>query len=376
MNILLTCGSYSWGGLEMQTLNLAKSLTKEGNNILLLVPFHSTLQIKAVEETVQVKTLNWKNTLLIYNIFRIRKIIRDFSPDIIHTQLSHDLWALSPALSRKSKTPLVLTRRMASNVSKKDWLHRVLYRKVDLVLCVSSFIRDNMIQTSPVPPEKIKVHYNGLDPDLFNPELYDWKELRTLLGIHEETIVIGFLGRFSFMKGHREFFEAGQMLQQAHPDKKLLFLVAGGDSFGEEEFGRETRESGKVLLGEENVLYTGETRNSAEVLSVMDILAFPSHEESFGNVLCEAGAMKIPVVASNSGGVPDIVIHDQTGLLFEPKNSRALADGISEYIMHPEKVKGHGKAARCFIVDKFEKNKQIEFLKQEYIDLINNRVLS
>lgn len=376
MNILLSCGSDSWGGLEMQTLSLAKSLQATGFNILLLVPEDSSLHRKAVSENIDVRTLRWKNMRLIFNISEVRKIIRKFRPDIIHTQLSHDLWLLSPALKKKSGIPLVMTRRMASNVSKKDLLHRMLYRKLDLVLCVSSFIMENMIQTTPVSPEKIKVHYNGLDADRFDPDHYDRKELRASLGIPEETLVIGFLGRFSFMKGHREFFEAGQILQQVHPDKKLLFLVAGGDSFGEEEFGCETRELGKELLGQENVLFTGETRNSAEVLNVMDILAFPSHEESFGNVLCEAGAMKIPVVASNSGGVSDIVMHDQTGLLFEPKNSRALADRISEYIMHPDKAKEHGIGARRFIIGKFEKNKQIELLKQVYIDLINNRISS
>jgi glycosyltransferase involved in cell wall biosynthesis len=373
MNIIITCGSASWGGLEMQSLKLALSLIGRGHSILLIVPEKSTLHRKAEEVNVPVVPLKWSDLNTPANIFRLRKIIGNFEPQIIHVQLSHDLWTIVPAMGRKTKAALVHTRRMAASQSKKDFFHKLLYKKLDVLLCISSFIKENAIQHLPVPAEKATIHFNGLNLRHYNPDQYDKLQSRNELGITKDAYVIGFLGRFTHMKGHLQYFEAGKILQQMYPEKKLFFLVAGGDSFGETEFGNGMREKGIQMLGRENVLYTGEVQNTPLVLSAMDVLAFPSHQESFGNVLCEAGAMKISVVASCNGGVPDIVVHDKTGLLVEPLNSTALADGLSQYILQPELAEKHGKNAFLFIREKFDEKKQTTLLEQIYADLVKKK---
>jgi glycosyltransferase involved in cell wall biosynthesis len=224
------------------------------------------------------------------------------------------------------------------------------------------------MRTMPISPEKIRVHYNGLNFSKFDYTLFDKAESKAVWGINPDELVIGFLGRFSMMKGHQEFFEAGKILLENYPEKKIKFLVAGGDSFGEKEFGEITREFGKNLLGDQ-VIYTGSIENTPKVLSAMDILAFPSHEESFGNVLCEAAAMEIAVVASRSGGVPDIVKDQETGILVEPKNSESLAKGISVYIESEDLRNIHGKNARLYVMRKFADDKQLEELENIYKEL-------
>lgn len=374
MKILYTCGSHSWGGLEMQTLKTAKTMHERGHDVMLVVPYNSTLHKKSIEAAVPLLTLQWKNSCIIGNIFRLKKIIRNFCPEIIHTQLSHDLWTLSPALSKRSGVKLILSRRMASGISKKDFLHKLLYKKIDLLLCVSTFIRDNVIKTTPILPERVRVYFNGINLERFNSQLYNREHCRKNLNISSSSTVIGFLGRFTFMKGHYEFFEAAKILLEKHPTENLVFLVAGGDSFGEEEFGSKAREYGIQLLGKEHLIFTGDVTDTPPVLIAMDILAFPSHEESFGNVLCEAGALEIPVVASNSGGVPDIVVHEQTGILVDPKSSKALAEGLSYYILDLDKRKKHGKNASVFIKEKFAEQKQLQQLENIYSELLKNPV--
>jgi glycosyltransferase involved in cell wall biosynthesis len=373
MNILFTCGSYSWGGLEMQSLKLAISFRDKGHHVLLCVPHDSILQKKAIEAQISVATLHWKNINTVRNIFRFKTIIKTFRPRIVHAQLSHDLWALSPALSGNRNIALILTRRMASGHRKKDIFHRMLYKRINLLLCVSTFIRSNVIETAPVPPDKVKVHFNGLDLERFHPDACQRHQFRRKYHIPDEASVVGFLGRFTPMKGHREFFEAGKILQKNHTEKKLIFLVAGGDSHGEEEFGNKTRMEGIRLLGEQNIIYTGNVENTPEVLCATDILVFPSHEESFGNVLCEAGALEIPVVASNSGGVPDIVLHGKTGLLVRPKNPQAFAEAISFYLLNPETAKQHGQNAREWVTEKFSIEKQISRLEQLYVEVVKEK---
>ncbi len=369
MNIIFSCGSRSWGGLEIQTLKLSITFQQRGHNVLLLIPENSTLLAKAKENNVKVVPIKWSNAKALFNIFKVRKIIRGFKPQIIHTQLSHDLWVLSPAMTKKSGAKLILTRRMNSAVNKKDIFHRYLYKKIDLLLCVSTFISENVKKTTAIEHNKVNIHFNGLDLQKFNPELYNHAECRRKFDIAENSIVIGFLGRFTFLKGHHEYFEAGKILQQKYPEMQFVFLVAGGDSFGEEAYGNKVRAYGINLLGENNIVFTGDITNIPEVLRAMDILVFPSHEESFGNVLCEAGAMEIPVVASNSGGVPDIVIDKETGILVEPKNSEKISEAIGQYIDNPNLIKQHGKAARKHINEKFTEKNQLDKLEKMYFDL-------
>lgn len=349
----------------MQTLSLTKQFHQMGHRILLIVPDKSTLFFKAKEAAIPVETLNGNNRNILSDIFRVRKIIRTFSPQIIHTQLSHDLWFLVPAIGKMKKISLVLTRRMASNVKKKDIFHRYLYARVNLLLCISNFIRENVLTTTTIKPEKVEVHYNGLNSGIFHPEKFNRAVCRSKFNISEDAIVIGFLGRFSFMKGHDEFFEAGKILLERFPEKNLIFLVAGGDSFGEEAYGEATRRKGLSILGKQ-LIFTGEVHNAPEVLKCMNILAFPSHEESFGNVLCEAGAMEIPVVASSNGGIPDIVEHNRTGLLVEPENANALAEALAGYIRDSEKAQKHGQNARHHVIEKFEEHRQLLALEKRY----------
>jgi len=370
MRILFSCGSPSWGGLEMQTLTLAKTFQVRGHEVMLLSQKNTTLTRKAIDEGLKVKELSWTNWNTITNIFKVRKIVNTFMPDIIHTQLSHDLWVLAPAKSAYLSAKLILTKRMASKLIKKDLLHNYLYSKTDHILCVSEFIKRNVIETVRITPESVSVLHNGLHVDKFNPELYKKNQAKAQLQIDEHAFVIGFLGRFTYMKGHQEYFEACSIVQKSFPDMKITFLVAGGDSFGERAFGDRMRSIGKQMLGSEHVIFTGDIANSAEVLSAMDVLVFPSHEESFGNVLCEAGAMQIPVVASNSGGVPDIVEDGVTGVLVPPRDSKALAEGILFYIEHQEKRALHAINAREHILKKFEFDRQIDNLENMYENLI------
>lgn len=369
MKIIFSCGSLSWGGLEMQTIKLALAFRLVGHQVLLLIPQGSTLQKKANEENLNAEVLDWNGIKTIPNIIKVKRILREFEADIVHTQLSHDLLLLSPSISKKSRTALIMTRRMSSGISKKDIFHTYLYSKIDLMLCISEFIKDNVIKTAPINPSKVKVHYNGLNLEKFKPNQYEKNQSRAFYKIPTDAFVIGFLGRFTFMKGHRELFEAGHSLVKKYPQLKLFFVVAGGDSFGEENFGNETRSMGLKLLGD-RIIYTGDITDTPKILSTMDILAFPSHEESFGNVLCEAGAMQIPVVASESGGVPDIVVNGKTGILVKAKDSIALENGISIYLDNPDLAKKHGANARTFVIEKFAEEKQIKELEQIYKELL------
>jgi glycosyltransferase involved in cell wall biosynthesis len=347
MKILMTCGSVSWGGLEMQAVQMAEQLQARHHTVTLLCPLASALEKDAVKKGIPVHTADFNDVRHIPgSILNIARLIRRENFEIIHTHLSHDLWLLVPALSfAHSRAKLFLTKNMASGVTKKDPLHRWLYRRVNGVLAVSKYIHKSVAATCPVPDNRIHIVPNGVPVEKFQRSSFSRAEVREELHIPETMIVIGIIGRMSPGKGHEEFLRAAALLKPQF-ENVVLFIVIGGPSYKEEAYAESLQRLAKELHLEHFVRFIGFRSDIPRMLAAMDILAFPSHEESFGITVVEAMAMEVPVVGSDNAGVADIIVHDKTGIAVPPKNHTALASGIERLIQHPELRSTFGAAGR------------------------------
>ncbi len=338
MKIIQICGSYAWGGLEMQSYIISKGLANQGNKVILICPTDSILATNALVENLTIASLDYcQNFIRVVKSFK--RIFTQFVPDVIHCQLSKDLQFVVPAIRHISpKIPLVFTKRMASNIHKNDIFHHYLYNRINKVFAISHYIRENLIKTTPVKKNNIEVLYNGVDFNIFNPELFSKNTERKKFEIESDTLLIGVAGRVSPLKGHKEFIDAAKIIHDIIPQKHT-FIVIGGASYSENAFYEEIKEYALTHANDVRIIFTGHSSEMARHLSMLDILIFPSHEESLGNVVLEAMAMGIPVVASNSGGVPEIVKHNKTGILVKPKDSQSIALGVLNLIQNPAKMK-------------------------------------
>jgi glycosyltransferase involved in cell wall biosynthesis len=266
--------------------------------------------------------------------------------------------------------PIVLTKHVGSYIKKKDALHRYLYSRVDVVTSISEVIRRNVIDTCPIDPAKVEIIYNGVNLERFAPTEENRRKIRSEFSFKETDVVIGMVGRMSPGKGHEEFLHAAKEILQKTADVK--FLIVGGASFGEESYATKIQELCRSLRLEENVIFTGFRRDVPELMSAMDILAFPSHAEAFGNVAIEAMAMSLPVVSTNCDGIVDVVVDGVTGIHVPPKNSGALAEGLMRLIREPERRRRFGEAGRRRVEEMFDEKKQTEMLIARYMKLIDN----
>lgn len=366
MKIFQTCGSYSWGGLEIQTLKISLALKKAGEEVTILCPENSTLHREAIEHGMSIFPVFRSGTQVFQAIWELGKIVRREQPEVIHTHLSHDLWTVVPALKLSgSKAKLFLTKRMGSSVSKKDPLHRILYNRVSRIYAISNYIKENVLATCPAPEQKVKLWFNAIPLEEYNPVKFDKAEVRREFHIDPRAVVVGMVGRFSPMKGHPEFYRAAkQVLERI--TVPVTFLVVGGASYGEDDFEKQMHRLGEALGIDKKIIYTGHRTDVPRLMAAMDILAFPSHKESFGNILLEAMAMKLPVVASASGGVLDIVLPGETGLLVPPKDADALAEALLKLIDNPQLCLRLGEAARKRVVDHFNFENYIRELIRDY----------
>lgn len=367
MEIIQSCGSASWGGLEMQTVKIAAALSARGHRVTMLCVGGSTLHRQAMEVGLMTMPLLGGVGGKAVAALRIAALLRRESWEVIHTHLSSDLGVLVPGIRlARWAGRLLLTKRMGSSLSKKDPLHRLLYRRVDNIFTVSEYVRQNVIDTCPVPPGKVHRMHNGLSLENYRPERYDRREVRRGLGIDPEALVIGIIGRLTPKKGHQEFLEAAAILARQYPDR-LTFLIVGGASHEEEAYERkiQRRVAGDPLL-QPRVVFSGFRSDIPRMLAAIDLLAFPSYKEAFGNTLLEAMAMGVPVVASNSGGVPEIIEAGISGILMPPRDGPALAAGLQKLIEDPEQRRRLAQNGREVVAQRFRFEDYIDRLEGVY----------
>lgn len=346
MKIIQTCGSRSWGGLEMLTLSIADALAGLGHGVSLICPPGSTLEEQARQTQVDVQPIVLGDTAFLGDLKRLTRFFRDSQPDVIHTHLSHDMWTVVPAMNlTKSAARFLLTKHMGSGVSKKDILHRQLYKRLDAVLTISEIIHRDVLDTCPVPPDKVFTLINGVELDRFDPERVDGSQVRRELGIGPEEILIGHIGRLTPGKGQREFLRAAGIILN-RTKSPCSFLMVGDVSFGEESYEEEVGGLIDSLGLGTRLIRLPFRKEIVSLYAALDILAFPSYDESLGNVLLEAMAMRLPVVGSNSGSVPELVSQGENGLLVPPRQSAPLAEALLTLIENPSGRKRMGQNSR------------------------------
>jgi glycosyltransferase involved in cell wall biosynthesis len=353
MKILQSCGSRSWGGLEMQTLLITRELLRRGHEVSLLCVPRTTLLKEAYAAGVPSVGLLGKDKQAISTIKDLSKLLKGYSYDVVHTHLSHDLWWLVPAMRLSaSHAKLFLTKHVASGIKKTDPLHRFLYGRLQGIFAISNYIKESVVNTCPVPESEVHVVPPGISLDEFNPDLFDKNAIRKELGFSENSILVGMVGRMSPGKGHEEFIRAAQKIAM-ESELNIRFIVIGGASYGENEYESQIKSLVSELKLDSAVQLTGFRKDVARMMSVLDILAFPSHEESFGMTLTEAMAMRLPVVASGNAGVLDIVVDNESGVLVPPKNYQALADGIVKLARSPLLRRKFGENGRKRVEQRF-----------------------
>ncbi|MCX7877805.1 MAG: glycosyltransferase family 4 protein [Ignavibacteria bacterium] len=365
MKILKCCGSYSLGGIEIYIIRTIEVLLKHGHEVHFACPYGSSLHKKALGLGISVFPLMEHGIRRLKAVFRLKEIIRENNYSIIHTHLSNDLWTIVPAISFSGvNSRLILSKCMASGISKKDLFHRYLYKHVDKIIAVSSFIRENVIETCPADPSKITVINDAVSVSDFDPSMYNRNDIRKSLGFSEIDVVVGMIGRMTPGKGHDIFFNAVKLLSTKYDMVK--FIVVGSASYGESEYEKKLHIMAKEMGVKEKIIFTGFSENVAYYLSAMDILAFPSKEESFGGTLLEAMAMKVTPVAFSSGGVTDIIIDGKTGLLAEKANSDDFIHKLCQLIEDNKLRKEMSEKCRERVLENFELDSNIKLVEKLY----------
>lgn len=369
LNILQTCFSQSWGGLELQALEVTKQLRSRTHRVWLACVRGSKLEQEARATGIEVLPLKVTGYVHPVAVSKLVQLIRREGIDIIHCQHSKDIATVVPAKKLSGEyCPIVLSKRVGSYVSKKDGFHRFTYSNVDRVLAISEVIHKNVLETTPVSPDRVVTLHDAVDTEVFSLAHVSRKRVRREFSFDDETFVIGFVGRFSSGKGHEEFLEAANILNKKYGN--IRFLVVGEASHGEQAYEQRIRSLSRALRLDGVLQFTGYRKDIPDVMAAFDVFAFPSHAEAFGVVLIEAMAMERAVVSTNCDGVLDIVVDGETGIYVNPRNVQQLVAAIERLGADTELREKMGKAGRKRVEELFDQRKQISKIEAIYYDLL------
>lgn len=238
---------------------------------------------------------------------------------------------------------------------------KILMWYSNLVICNSNATQKNLTNRVPELKSKTTVIYNGME---LNPENKAVGQ-RSDFGFNESDIIITLVGRISRLKGHKLLLDVFTNHISKNENVKLLFV--GSPVEGQEYYLDEIQNSINRNKLQTKVTILPFLNNLNGIWSITDIAIMPSTEaESFGLVAVEAMLAKKPVVASDLGGLSEIVINNKTGFLFDPNSKEALSEALFKLIESPLLrsefgEKGHERAIQEFSIEKHVKNFEAVF---------------
>ncbi len=336
--ILYLITKSNWGGAQRYVYNLATALPKESFETAVVLGGNGALAQRLEEENVRVIALPSLERDIhffkdIQAFFELMRLFRKESPDIIHLNSSKigGLGALAGKITGVKKI-LFTVHGFAFNEERTMpskaliWLlYAFIVFLCDIVCAVSNNVRESTPLLS-FFKNKIITTYNGIQKETL---LERFVALELLFGNGIPGPVVGSLGELHPSKGFKYLIGAVEKLKRAFPSIRLVILGEGEERKNLERIIKE-----KKL--EDTVFLKGFVDHGARYLKAFDVFVLSSTTEALGYVVLEAGLALVPVVATNVGGVPEILSQKNTGILVPARNEVALADGIKKMINEKE----------------------------------------
>jgi glycosyltransferase involved in cell wall biosynthesis len=289
-------------------------------------------------------------TLRLAREFRRRRI------DIVHNYL-FDANFVGTLAARLARVPVTLISKRGLDAYAEAYKVRVCRVANALAMRVTvpaEAVRRHVHAEERCPLDKIVVIPNGVDP------------ARVPAAQRCGGTVVGALGRLDPRKGHGDLLEALSLVRARVPAARLVLVGDGTE--------RATLEDRARRLGiVEAVDMRGAVPDGARVLSEMSVFVLPSHVEGMSNALLEAMAAGLPVVATDVGGNPEVVVPGETGLLVRPGDPEALAQAILGLLADPGRARTMGAAGRARVLEHFTVQRMVARHQALYESLLGER---
>jgi len=326
MKIVQLLPELNEGGVERGVVELSREFTKKSLKSYVISAGGKLENNIEQDGGIHIKfDVCSKNIFTIFSrVSKLKKILKEINPDIIHVRSRVPAWLVFLA-NKSLGFKIVSTVHGFNSVG----FYSSIMQKADAVICVSNSIKEYIQKNYNTNENKITVISRGIDLEVFNPQNID-KDFIENFKINyrlEDKFIVTSVGRVTQLKDYETFIKAISLVKNDKPN--IIGLIVGGVRSDKEEYLHSLKKLIKELNLKENILFTGSQSNIAEIYDLSDVVVSSSKKpESFGRAVAEAIALNTPVIATNHGGVKDIIRENINGFFFEVGDERKLCENI------------------------------------------------
>ncbi len=340
MKILHVNTEKGWRGGEQQLLYLVKGLEREGVRCTVACRRNGELFKRCSDEGIDTVPLSGNQLL---DTVKVGTVAGDFDIVHAHAAKAHTVSVASKPLHGK---PVIYTRRV-DYLPSGDPLTRLKYRKTEAVVCVVERVREILLDYG-IPGEKVRTVYSAVDTEL--EKLVDREKVKRIREELKGSPVVGNVGALTEQKNQVNFIEAARILLKEFPE--AVFTIVG-----EGPLRRTLEEKIKLYNLEDRIKLLGFKWDIQNYIKAFDIFVLSSDNEGIGGSILQAMVLKKAVVATDVGGVREVVKDGETGILVRKSSPSDLASGISRVLKDLSlrkslEIKGFDFAVRNFSIGK------------------------
>ena len=376
MNILFFNDCLGVGGGEKWAMQCAQKLRGRGHNISIACPAGAWFQKQAIKLRMPYFTYLPEKCFVPHLIWSVREFVQEEKIDVIFCTLlgyRNEAEILTHALREAGRGTIILKMglppwRGLTSRHLGDGLEDCVKKIVVVAHSIKVSILEAMKR---IPPDRIQVCYQGADLSIYDSNKHNQKvraRVRSELGIDVKNTVIATIARLELSKGHQYLLQTAARVLQEHSN--VIFIIAGE---GSEK--AHIEQIAHSLGISDRIVFTGFVNDIAQLLSVVDFLVQPSLEEGLSNAVMEAMAMAKPIVATNVGGVSELIVQGETGLMVPPMDSERLTEAILQLLKDKNRMNAMGVAGRRRMETHFNMDVQVKVLEnllQKEVDEATN----
>ena len=328
------------GGAEVYAADICEGLAHLGSEVELFCPTGRPFVDYAANRGLSCHSWKTHGKLDPITILKLARLIRDRHANVVHTHLS-TASLLGAFAARLAGVPAVAHVHGLNSAA--------CFKYSTAVIAVSQAAKDHLCAQG-LREDRVRVVHNGVDLAKFSPIPPD--QARRELGIDARAELIGVFGRLSKEKGQAVALQAMAPLSKIRPNARMLIVGDGKDR-------AELVSLANSLGISERVRFEPFNPDIRPMISACDIVLVPSLKEGFGLVAVNAMALHRPVIATNVGGLPEIIKDGETGVLVPPGEPEPISRVLSELLADPERMEIMGRLGRKRAEDRFDLDRQI-----------------
>lgn len=306
-------------------------------------------------------------------MLKLIRILRDHQPHIVETHTAK-AGAVGRLAARLAGVPLIIHvfhghvfHSYFGPTKTKLFINteRALARITDTIITISPAQRHDIVDVYRIaPPERVLTIPLGLDLEPFRAAKQTYRgRFRASLGIAADVLLIGFVGRLTSVKNPSLFVEAAGRVVQQYPQARFVFV-------GDGELRPALEDQVDALGLTQHVIFAGWQVDMPAVYADLDLLALTSLNEGTPVTAIEALATGTPVVATDVGGVPDVVVNHKTGMLVPSGDAEEVAQAILQLLCAPEQARALARAGQADILERFDLTRLVGDMESLYLALL------